>query len=120
MSNQVGLRARKRKLYAKNIAITYKTSSFKAYSHGITLSRSINSTMDIYENVVKLLNDINNNESFRSIGVRLSSLNEKNIEQVSLFETVKEDSKIQEVIDDINLKYHSSIVMPAIFFKKEK
>ena len=119
MSNQVGLRARKNHLFAKNIAITYKTSSLKSLSHGKTIHNPINNTMEIYQNVLDLLEEINIKEKIRSIGVRLGDLGEKNIEQVSLFNNKKEDNSLQEIMDNINIKYKNTVVMPAIFFKKE-
>ena len=120
MANQVGLRARRKHLFAKNIAITYKVASFRTYSHGLTLYNPTNNTMDIYENVVFLLNEINVKEKFRSIGIRLSELSEENVEQVSLFTTKKSDDNIQEIMDNINSKYKNTMVMPAIFYKKNK
>ena len=119
MSNQVGLRARKYKLYAKNIAITFKTSSFKSYSHSMTLNNPINNTLDIYNNILILFEKINTKEKIRSIGIRLGDLDTKNMEQVSLFNN-KSDDNIQDLLDSINSKYKNTVVMPAIFYKKEK
>ncbi len=119
MSNQVGLRARKKHLFAKNIAITYKLSSFKGYSHGKTIHNPTNNTMEIYKVVLELLKEINIRDMIRSIGVRLSELKEENIEQVSLFSNNKNDDNIQELIDNINSKYNNTMVMPAIFFKSK-
>ena len=119
MANAVGLRARKNHLYAKTIAITYKTASFKSYSHGNTLHNPTNNTMEIYDNVIKLLKEIKTNEKIRSIGIRLADLKEENMEQVSLFNNKKEDNILQEVIDNINYKYKDTIILPAIFFEKD-
>ena len=119
MSDQVGLRARKYKLFAKNIAITFKTSSFKSFSHSMTLPNSINNTLDIYNNVLLLFDKIKFDEKIRSIGVRLGDLDIKNSEQVSLFST-KSDDNIQKLLDNINSKYHNTVVMPAIFYEKDK
>ena len=85
MSNQVGLRARKYNLFAKNVAIMFKTSSFKSYSHSMTLTNPINNTLDIYKNIIVLFGKINTKEKIRSIGVRLGDLAVKNNEQVSFF-----------------------------------
>lgn len=119
MSNQVGLRARKYNLFAKNVAITFKTSSFKSYSHSMTLTNSINNTLDIYKNILILFGKINTKEKIRSIGVRLGDLSVKNNEQVSFFST-KSDDNIQKVLDNINSKYKNTVVMPAIFYEKDK
>ena len=119
MSDQVGLRARKYNLFAKNVAITFKTSSFKSYSHSMTLTNSINNTLDIYKNILILFGKINTKEKIRSIGVRLGDLSIKNNEQVSLFST-KSNDNIQKVLDNINSKYKNTVVMPAIFYEKDK
>ena len=118
MSNQVGLRARRNNLFARNIAITYKLASFKSYSHGITIHNPTNNTMEIYETVLSLLKEINFNEKIRSIGVRLSLLANDNNEQISLFDNKKDNNQVQEIMDNINSKYKNTVVMPAIFFKR--
>ena len=119
MSDQVGLRARKYNLYAKNVAITFKTSSFKSYSHSMKVSSPINNTLDIYKNALILFGKINTKEKIRSIGVRIGDLDFKNSEQVSLFSN-KSDDNIQELLDNINSKYKNTMVMPAIFYEKDK
>ena len=119
MSDQVGLRARRCNLFAKNIAITFKTSSFKSFSHSMTLSNSINNTLDIYNNVLLLFEKIKIDEKIRSIGVRLGDLDVKSMEQVSLFQG-KSDDNIQKLLDNINSKYHNTVLMPAIFYKNDK
>ena len=117
MSDQVGLRARKYHLYSDTLAITYKLASFKSYSHQTKLSTSINNTMEIYQNVLTLLKSIKMDEKIRSIGVRLSNLQAKSMEQVSLFMNNSKDDDLQELMDNINLKYHGTVVMPAVFFE---
>lgn len=119
MSDQVGLRARRYNLYAKNIAITFKTSSFKAYSHSMTLTNPINNTLDIYDNILILFNKITMQEKIRSIGIRLGDLDTKDTEQVSLFSN-KNNDNIQKLLDNINAKYKNTVVMPAIFYEKDK
>jgi len=119
MSDKVGLRARKYNLFAKNIAITFKTRSFKSYSHSLTLDTPINNTIEIYNNILNLFNKINCDEKIRSIGVRLGDLNTRSMEQVSLF-TTKNNDNIQKLLDNINTKYKNTVVMPAIFFEKDE
>ena len=119
MSDQVGLRARRYKLFAKNIAITFKTSSFRSFSHQMTLSNPINNTLDIYNNILLLFNKIDLSDKIRSIGIRLGDLDTKSMEQVSLF-TKKNNDDIQKLLDNINEKYHNTVVMPAIFYEKDK
>ena len=119
MSDQVGLRARRYKLFAKTVTITYKTGSFKSYSHGMTLTNPINNTLDIYNSILILFDKIKKEEKFRSIGIRLGDLDTRKVEQVSLFNN-KNGDYIQNLLDNINSKYKNTVVMPAIFYEKEK
>ena len=119
MADQVGLRARKHNLYAQVIAITIKTASFKNFSHQKKITNATNNTMDIYKVVLEILDEIELKEPVRNIGIRLSDLSESNGYQISLFENNKQnDDQIQKVLDDINLKYKNTKIMPAIFYKK--
>ncbi len=118
MSDQVGLRARRYNLFARNIAVTFKTSSFKSFSHGITLTNSVNNTLDIYKNALSILEKTKLDEKIRSIGIRLGDLDNKVSEQVSLFNNNSNDN-IQKLLDNINSKYNNTVVMPAIFYEKD-
>ena len=120
MSNQIGLRARRHSLFAKTIAITCKTSSFRAFSHQMKLDNSINNTMLIYQNILKLLEECKINEKIRSIGIRLGDLEEKAMEQVSLFSTKTKEDDIQKIMDSINEKYQNTVLMPAVFYDKNE
>lgn len=121
MCDQVGLRARKEKLFANVVAITIKTAKFKDYSHQKKLINSTNNTMDIYNVILELFDAIDKSELIRSIGVRLGDLKEEGKMQISLFDNCKnkEDDKVQNLIDNINEKYKNTKIMPAIFYKKE-
>ena len=116
MANSIGLRARKKGLYANVVAITVKTSSFRSFSHQIKLDKAINNTMDIYNNILKLFKEIDKSEKIRSIGIRLGDLVDKKNEQVSFFDG-KEDDTLQKLMDEINIKYQNTAIMPAIFYE---
>jgi len=118
MANKVGLRARRHNLFANTIAITFKTSDFKNFSHQVKLVNPINNTMDIYKETIKLYDNINHNLLIRSIGIRLGDLDERKQVQVSLFDNKKNNDNIQKLMDDINNKYNSTVVMPAVFYDK--
>ena len=120
MSDSVGLRARKKGLYASNIAITFKSSSFKSFSHQEKLNNPTNNTMEIYHKVLSLYDNIDKNAKIRNIGVRLGDLTSNKNEQVSLFDNKKEDDNLQRLLDTINSKYDNSVIMPAIFFEEKK
>ena len=84
----------------------------------MTIANSINNTLDIYKKVLSILDKTKIDEKIRSIGIRLSSLTNKDSEQVSLFNN-KNDDNIQKLLDNINSKYKNTVVMPAIFYEKE-
>ena len=119
MSDSVGLRARKKGLYASNIAITFKTSSFKSFSHQEKINNPTNNIMAIYHKVLSLYDMIDKKEKIRNIGIRLGELKLNRNEQVSLFDK-KENDSLQKLIDNINSKYDNSVIMPAIFFEEKK
>ena len=54
--------------------------------------------------------------------MRVSDLVKTKNSQISLFEKIpsQEDDKIQEVLDDINVKYNDLKIMPAVFYQKDK
>lgn len=120
MCNQVGLRAREDNSYAKTIAVTFKSSDFRDFSHQKKLVNPTNNTMDIYEKVLELYDEIDKNEKIRNLGVRLSDLVEKKNEQISIFNTAKDEhnDNIQQVVDGINAKYKNTKIMPAVFYEK--
>ena len=121
MCNRVGLRARKEKLFATVIAITIKTASFKDYSHQKKILNPTNNTMEIYKIILELFDNIKKEELIRNIGVRLSDFVTNKKEQISIFDEVKNENndKIQKIVDDINIKYKNTTIMPAIFYKKD-
>ena len=121
MCNQVGLRARCDNLYASVIAITVKTSKFRDYSHQKKIINPTNNTMDIYKVILELFELISKTEPIRNIGVRLSDFQNNKNEQISLFNPKKDnnDDKIQNIMDNINQKYQTTTIMPAVFYKKD-
>ncbi len=118
LSNEIGLRLRKNKQYTTTIAITLKTSSFKSLSHQLTLDVPTNNTMEIYNKTLELLRDVDKSEPFRNLGIRLDGLKDNKDSKMSLFDKDDHnDDNLQEVMDQINEKYHNNLVMPAIFYK---
>ena len=110
MCNQVGLRARKECSYARTIAITAKTNTFQDFSHQKKLVNPTNNTMEIYNKVLEIFDELDKSKMIRNIGVRLSDLTDNKKEQISLFNnnTNKNDDSIQKLVDDINSKYKNT------------
>lgn len=121
MCNQVGLRARKECSYARTIAITAKTNTFQDFSHQKKLVNPTNNTMEIYNKVLEIFDELDKSKMIRNIGVRLSDLTDNKKEQISLFNnnTNKNDDSIQKLVDDINSKYKNTKIMPAIFYENK-
>lgn len=120
MCNQVGLRARRDGSFARTIAITAKTSNFRDFSKQKKVINPTNNTMEIYQKVLEIYEEIDKNELIRNIGVRLSDLTDNRQEQISLFQPKKEtDDSLQKLVDDINAKYKNTKIMPAIFYENK-
>ena len=121
LSNQLAIRLRKEKLYANVAAITYKDSNLRGYSKQKKISNNTNNTMEIYNAILSIYNEIDKNILIRNIGIRLSDLTNNSNKQISLFDSNHEYSSnnIQNIIDEINIKYKNTKIMPAIFYKKE-
>ena len=109
-ANIVGMKIRKKNLYAKTICITIKDNNFKNYSHQKGVSPT-NNTMDIYNTLVELFFECKNKNLIRAIGVRISNFIENNDININ---------KTQEVLDKINDKYNNNVIMPAIYFENNK
>ncbi len=122
MCEEIGMKLRLANLYAKTIAITVKTNYFKDYSHQKKIVNQTNNTMELYQNVLDILEITIGNNLVRNIGVRVSDLVNYKNSQVSLFEDFEnlvDNDKIQKTLDNINKKYDKLKVLPAIFYNKE-
>ena len=119
-ADRVGKQARKEKLYAKTIALIFKTSDFISYSHQIKIMNPTNVTSEIYQITLEILDKGWRGEPLRLIGIRLSDFTEDNSKQISLFDEEKDvhNDKIQEIMDSISDKYGDGIIIPASLKKK--
>ena len=81
-----------------------------------------NVTGDIYKISCELLEGTWRRDPIRLIGIRLGSLQDEAVKQVSLFEQEQDihAEELQEVIDQINEKYGNLKVMPASMKKISK
>ena len=121
-ANRVGRQARSQKLYAKTIAVIFKTSDFVSYSHQMKLVNPTNVTKEIYKYACSVLEKGWKKEPIRLIGIRLDNLTMDNNKQLSLFDDKKDEGndKIQEVLDNISNKYGDDIIIPASLKEKDK
>ncbi len=114
---------RRKKLYAKTVAITYRNFLFKNYSHQMTIDNPTNSTNDIYNQVLVLLARSWKEDPIRNIGVRLSDLTDEKKEQMSIFDNTekKEVSEVEKVMDEIINKFgRDSVKFASKSTKKSK
>lgn len=114
---------RRKKLYAKTVAITYRNFLFKNYSHQMTIDNPTNSTNDIYNQVLILLARSWKEDPIRNIGVRLSDLTDEKKEQMSIFDNTekKEVSEVEKVMDEIINKFgRDSVKFASKSTKKSK
>ena len=120
-ADRVGKQARREKLYAKTIAVIFKTSDFVSYSHQIKLMNPTNVTEEIYKTSLQVLKNGWRGEPLRLIGIRLADFTTDNSKQVSLFDQEKDIhvDKIQEVIDHITDKVGEGVIIPASLKEKE-
>ncbi len=120
-AEKVGRLARREKLYAKTIAVIFKTSTFNTYSHQMKLVNPTNVTKEIYNYALEVLEKGWRGEAIRLIGIRLADLTSDNNKQISLFDKKIDESneKIQEVLDSISDKYEDNIIIPASLKNKK-
>lgn len=114
-AEKVSRSARKEKLYAKTVAVIFKTSDFVSYSHQMKLVNPTNVTSEVYQAVLDILNRGWKGEALRLIGIRLSDFTTDNNKQISIFDKEKDfhSDKIQEVMDSISDKYGDGVIIPA-------
>ncbi len=119
-ADNVGRQARKEKLYAKTIALIFKTGEFVSYSHQIKLVNPTNVTEEIYKNALIILKNGWRGEPLRLIGIRLSDFTVENCKQISFFDQEKDinTNQIQEVLDQITEKYGDGVIIPASLKEK--
>ena len=119
-TDEVGRNLRRQNKYTKTIAVTFRNNNFFDYSHQVTLPEEINSTMDIYNEVIKIFEIAWRHDYIRNIGIRLDKLCDKTSVQLDMFSKDKktENSNVQEVLDKINDKFGKSCVTIASLKKK--
>lgn len=120
-AERVGRQARQETIYAQTIAVIFKTNNFISYSHQMKIMNATNTTSEIYQYAVEILNKGWRGEPLRLIGIRLCDFTQDNHHQLSLFEQEKDLShnRIQEILDNISEKYGDGIIIPAALKQKK-
>lgn len=119
-SDTVGKQARREKIYAKTVALIFKTGDFISYSHQMKLMNPTNITEEIYKMTLLILKNGWRGEPLRLIGIRLSDFTTENHKQISFFDQEKDmhSNQIQEVLDHITDKYGDGVIIPASLKEK--
>lgn len=115
-ADEVGLEARKRKLFATQIAIIIRTDAFVNYSHQSKLENPTNVSTEIFKKAYALFERAWKGEPIRLIGIRLGDFVKTNITQISFFDvnTIDDGSlKVQEAVDQIRDKFGKNVIIPA-------
>ena len=108
MVDKTALRLRKQNRYASCVAVILKDRNFRRISHQRKLKNPTNNTEEIKEIVKKLLNEMEDLEPIRLVGVRLDNLTDNLYRQFSMFDDQKEiekNDKLQQALDNIKEKY---------------
>lgn len=112
LSMEIGKKLRYKKMYADTIGIWFKYSYLNKLSRQEKLDNSISTDDEIYNNAVRIFNNIwNGEDGIRSICVFISGLSHTKKKQLSIFDIKsasrddEKNEKIQNVIDDIRNKY---------------
>ncbi len=119
-SDNVGKQARREKIYAKTVALIFKTGDFVSYSHQMKLMNPTNVTEEIYKTALLILKNGWRGEPLRLIGIRLADFTTENHKQISFFDQEKDvhSNQIQEVLDHITDKYGDGVIIPASLKEK--
>ena len=131
ISEQVAYRLRKEKLYANTVNVQLRTKNFEDTSHQKKLPEATDTTKQIYMTAKELLHEMyHKGQEIRLVGVRVDNLTDKKDEQISLFNTNKNEKqeKLDKVIDQLKNKYGYNSVTRAtkmdvedlVKFKKEE
>lgn len=107
LTEQTCYRLRKHQLLAHTVGVQIKTKDFKTYSHQKSLTTDTDSTKIIYETAKQILNEMYKGESVRLVGIKLDKLATQEKQQLSLFDTPKNEKqqKLDKTLDKLKEKY---------------
>jgi DNA polymerase-4 len=114
-AEEIGRSLRLQKQYAETLAIIYKNNLFENYTRQAKFAKVTNTTKNIYDLAVTLLDSTWKGDPIRLIGLRVSNFKNSRDSQISIFDKVenKDDDTFQELLDTINNKFGNNSVMPA-------
>ena len=119
LTEQVTFRLRRQKMLANVVNVQLRTNKFIDTSHQKKLIKETSSTKEIYTQAKKLLEQMYiRGQQIRLIGIRVDGLEEKEKQQISLFDNVKDEKqekqeKLDMAIDKLKEKYGYNLITRA-------
>lgn len=119
MTDEVVVRLRKAKMYAKTISLSigYSKDYYGGFSKQITLNQATASESLIYLELINIFDSSYDNYPIRRVSIGLSNLTESKTFQFSLFDDINNLEKEEEInisIDKIKAKYGKNAVTRAV------
>ena len=120
LSETVAMRLRGHDLYATEIAVTFKSSDFKVYSHQKQMLNAIDCTNAVYEAAKEIFDEAWKKEPLRLLGVRAGKLCHEDFMQLSILdEDWSKQKKADAAMDTLRMKYGKNTVRRSTFANDE-
>lgn len=119
LTEQVTFRLRRQKMLANVVNVQLRTNKFIDTSHQKKLTKETSSTKEIYTQAKELLKQMYiRGQQIRLIGLRVDELVEKEKQQISLFDNIKDEKqekqeKLDTAIDKLKEKYGYNLITRA-------
>lgn len=115
LTEQTCYRLRKHQLLAHTVGVQIKNKDFKMYSHQKSLTTDTDSTKIIYETAKQILKEMFKGEPIRLIGIKVDKLTTQEKQQLSLFDTPRNEKqqKLDKTLDKLKEKYGYDAVTRA-------
>lgn len=104
LSEMVGRRARRYKVWGKTVTLTVRYADFTTFSRQETQPRHTNSSEEIYRAALKILDELTLEQPVRLLGVRITNLCYQT-NQLPLFEEERRKTLATEAMDTVNGRF---------------
>lgn len=115
LTEQTCYRLRKHQLLAHTVSVQIKNKDFKMYSHQKSLATDTDSTKIIYETAKQILEEMFQGEPIRLIGIKVDKLATREKQQLSLFDTPRNEKqqRLDKTLDKLKERYGYGVVTRA-------
>ena len=115
LAEQVCFRARSTNYAGRTVSLTLKDNAFASETHALTLEQPSNITNEIYQAALKLLkHHWHDCIKVRLVALTLSNLTTAGRQQLSLFNDILKQEKLEKVCDEIKNRFGYNAVKRAI------